>query len=93
MDWLRAFPFSECIRPLSPRFFWHINIRLAHKNRVKVERKLRYIDTLLKNIDTDSQVDPSQASPAIPAKTAAVSSSIKQIKQFSRPTAKIIMPN
>ena len=81
-DRLRAFPFSESIRPLAPRYFWHTNIRLAHKNRLRVERKLRYLEGLLKNIDENSPVHPSQASPAIPAKTAAVSSSMKQIKQF-----------
>ena len=81
-DRLRAFPFSEAIRPLAPRYFWHTNIRLAHKNRLKVERKLRYLEGLLKNIDENSPVHPSQDSPAIPAKTAAVSSSMKQIQQF-----------
>ena len=81
-DRLRAFPFSEAIRPLAPRYFWHTNIRLAHKNRLRVERKLRYLEGLLKNIDTNPPVHPSQAGPAIPAKTAAVSSSMKQIQQF-----------
>ena len=80
-DRLRAFPFSEAIRPLAPGYFWHTNIRLAHKNRLKVERKLRYLEGLLKNIDENSPVRPSQAGPAIPAKTAAVSGSMKQIKQ------------
>jgi hypothetical protein len=79
---LRAFPFSEAIRPLAPRYFWQINIPLAHKNRLKVERKLRYMEGLLKNIDENSPVHPSQDSPAMPAKTAAVSGSMKQIKQF-----------
>ena len=81
-DRLRAFPFSECIRPLAPRYFWHTNIRLAHKNRLRVERKLRYLESLLKNLDTNPPVHPAQAGPAIPAKTAAVSSSMKQIKQL-----------
>jgi hypothetical protein len=81
-DRLRSFPFSECIRPLAPRYFWDINIRLAHKTRVKVERRLRRLDTLLKNIDGDFRVGPFHASPAIPATTAAVSSSTKQIKQL-----------
>jgi hypothetical protein len=81
-DWLGAFPFSECIRPLAPRYFWHTNIRLAHKNRLRVERKLRYLEALLKNLDTNPPVHPAQAGPAIPAKTAAVSSSMKQIKQL-----------
>jgi hypothetical protein len=81
-DRLSAFPFSESIRPLGPRYSWHTNIRLAHQNRLKVERKLRYLEGLLKNIDENSPVHPSQDSPAMPAKTAAVSSSMKQIQQF-----------
>ena len=81
-DRLRAFPFSESIRPLAPRFFWHTNIRLAHQNRLRVERKLRYLEGLLKNIDLNEPVHPSQASLEIPSKTAAVSDSIKQIQQL-----------
>jgi hypothetical protein len=81
-DRLRAFPFSEAIRPLAPRYFWQVNIPLAHKNRLKVVRKLRYLEALLKNIDENSAVRPAQAGPAIPATTAAVSSSMKQIQQF-----------
>ena len=81
-DRLRAFPFSESIRPLAPRFFWHTNIRLAHQNRLRVERKLRYLEGLLKNIDLNAPVHPSQAGPEIPAKTAAVSDSMKQIQQL-----------
>jgi hypothetical protein len=81
-DRLLSFPFSECIRHLAPRYFWHTNIILAHKNRLKVERRLRHLGPLLKNIDGDFRVGASHASPAIPAKTAAESSSIKQIKQF-----------
>jgi hypothetical protein len=81
-DRLRAFPFSECIWPLAPRYFWQVNIHLAHKNRLRVERKLRYLEGLLKNIDTNPPVHPAQAGPAIPAKPAAVSSSMKQIQQL-----------
>jgi hypothetical protein len=81
-DRLRAFPFSEAIRPLAPRYFWHTNIRLAHQNRLKMERKLRYLEGLLHNIDTNPPVHPTQAGPAIPAKTAAVSGSMRQIQQF-----------
>jgi hypothetical protein len=82
MDRLRTFPYSESIRPLAPRFFWHTNIRLAHQNRLRVERKLRYLEGLFKNIDTNPPVHPFQAGPAIPAKTAAVSGSMKQFHQF-----------
>lgn len=81
-DRLLAFPFSESIRPLAPRFFWEANIRLAHKNRLRVERKLQYLESLLKSIAAHPPVHPPQASPAIPAKTPALSSSIKQIQQF-----------
>jgi hypothetical protein len=81
-DRLRAFPFSETIRPLAPRYFWHTNIRLAHKNRLRVERKLLFLRGLLKNMDKNPSAHPSQAGPAIPAKTAAVSSSMKQIQHF-----------
>jgi hypothetical protein len=79
--WL-AFPVSETIRPLAPGFFWQINIHLAHKNRLRVERKLRYLEGLLKNMDENSTVQPSQDSSAIPAKKALVSISKKQIKQL-----------
>jgi hypothetical protein len=82
MDRLRAFPFSEAIRPLAPEYFWPSNIHLAHKNRLKVERKLRFLEGLLKNIDENPPVHSTQGSPAIPAKTAAVSISMKQIKQL-----------
>ena len=80
-DRLRAFPFSEAIRPLAPRFFWQTNIRLAHKNRLRVERKLQYLESLFKNIDTHPQ-PPSQSGPAIPAPSAAVSGSMKKIHPF-----------
>jgi len=82
MDRLFAFPVSEFMRPLAPGFFWQINIHLAHKNRLRVERKLRYLEGLLKNMDENSPFHPSQDSSAIPAKTAAVSISKKQIKQL-----------
>jgi hypothetical protein len=78
-DRLGAFPFSEAIRPLAPRYFWHTNIHLAQKNRLRVERKLLFVQGLLKNIDTNPPVHPSQAAPA---KTAAVSISMKQIQQL-----------
>jgi hypothetical protein len=79
---LRAFPFSESIRSLAPGYFWQTNIRLAHKNRLRVERKLQYLQGLLKNMDKNPSVHPSQAGPAIPPKTAAVSSSVKQLQHF-----------
>ena len=81
-DRLFAFPFSESIRTLAPRYCWHINIWLAHKNRVKVERKLRTLEALLKSINREVGVDSTHNSPAIPGQTAAVSGSMKQIQQF-----------
>ena len=50
MDWMVHFPFSECIRSFSPKFLWNLNIYLAYKDRVQVQRKLRYIDALVKYI-------------------------------------------
>ena len=50
MDWMVHFPFSECIRSFSPKFFWNLNIYLAYKNQVQLQRKLKYIDTLVKYI-------------------------------------------
>jgi hypothetical protein len=47
-----------------------------------VERKLRYLQGLLKSIDMNPPVRPAQAGPANPAKTAAVSGSMKQIQHF-----------
>jgi hypothetical protein len=81
-DRLFAFPFSESIRTMAPRFFWNINIRLTQKIRLKVERKLRYIESLLKNSDYNSPVHSSHASPVIPAKPESVSRSTKEIQQF-----------
>jgi len=81
-DRLRAFPVSESIRSLAPGYFWQTNIRLAHKNRLRVERKLQYLQDLLKDMDTNPPVHPAQTGPALPAKTAAVSGTMKQIQQF-----------
>lgn len=50
MDWMVHFPFSECIRSFSPKFFWNLNIYLAYKDKVQLQRKLKYIDTLVKYI-------------------------------------------
>jgi hypothetical protein len=81
-DRLRAFPFSECIRSLDPRFFWDTNIRLAHQNRLRVERKLQYLESLIRNIDENSPVHPSHDSPEIPPKPGPVFNFTKQIQQF-----------
>jgi hypothetical protein len=82
LDRLRTFPFSECIRPLAPKYSWQTNTYLAHKTRVRVERKLRSLEGLLKNIDPNGSVHLSPAGPEIPAKTAAVADSMEQIQQL-----------
>jgi hypothetical protein len=41
MEWMVHFPISECIRFISPNFAWNINIYIANKTRVGVERKLK----------------------------------------------------
>jgi hypothetical protein len=49
--WLLTFPLSECLRPLFPGYLRQANLFLAKKNRAKVERKLRYLDAFLNNVD------------------------------------------
>ena len=50
MDWMLHFPFSESIRSFFPKFFWNLNIYLAFKGQVQLQRKLKYIDALVKYI-------------------------------------------
>lgn len=50
MKWMLLFPFSECIRLDSPKFFWNLNIYLAYQTKVKIQRKLKNLDALVKNI-------------------------------------------
>jgi hypothetical protein len=50
MDWMLHFPFSESIRSFFPKFFWNLNIYLAFKNQVQLQRKLKYIDALVQYI-------------------------------------------
>jgi hypothetical protein len=50
MDWMLYFPFSESIRSFSPKFLWNLNIYLALKKQVQLQRKLKYIDALIKYI-------------------------------------------
>jgi hypothetical protein len=50
VDWLRYFPFSESIRSFSPRFVWNLNIYLASKTQVKLQRKLKNLDALVKTM-------------------------------------------
>jgi hypothetical protein len=49
-DWMLHLPFSEGIRAFSPKFAWNMNIYLASKNKVKVQRKLKNLDALFNNI-------------------------------------------
>jgi len=48
---LLAFPFAEILRPLAPGYFWRISIILAKKDRVNVERKLKYLDAFLDHLN------------------------------------------
>ena len=50
VDWMLHLPISECIRAVSPKFAWNINMYLASKTQVKVERKLKNLDALFHNI-------------------------------------------
>jgi hypothetical protein len=49
-DWMLHFPFSESIRSFSPRFAWHINVYLASKTKVQVQRDLKNLDALVRSI-------------------------------------------
>jgi hypothetical protein len=50
VDWMLHFPISEFIRWVSPKFCWNINIYLANKTRVGVQRKLKNLEALFANI-------------------------------------------
>ena len=50
VDWMLHLPFSECIRAFSPTFAWNMNMYLAYKTQVMVQRKLKNLDALAKNI-------------------------------------------
>jgi hypothetical protein len=77
-----SFPFSEVIRPLFPRYCWQINLYLAQKDRVNMERKLRYLEALFQNLDKKFQARSSHDNPAILLEKAAVLSSMNQIQQL-----------
>ena len=49
-NWMLDFPFSEFVRSFSPKFFWNLNIYMAFKNQVQLQRKLKYIDALVEYI-------------------------------------------
>jgi hypothetical protein len=77
-----SFPFSEFIRVLSPNFFWKANVYLAQKTRVKVERRLRYLEALLNNIDLQLRQPSCPNSTAILPKNAVALSALQQIQAF-----------
>ncbi len=59
IDRMLAFPFSESIRPLFPGYFWHMNIYLAKREQLYVERKLNYVDALLNYLASRTQAQSS----------------------------------
>ena len=50
MDWMAHFPLFEGIKAALPTIFWNLNIYLAYKNQFQLQRKLKYIDTIVKYI-------------------------------------------
>ncbi len=44
-------PWSEGVRFFFPKFFWNVNIYQAKRTRVKVERNVRYVDSMLNNLE------------------------------------------
>jgi hypothetical protein len=77
-----SFPFSECIRVLSPNFFWKVNTYLAQKTRVKEERRLRYLDALLNKIDLQLRQPSCPNSTAILPKNPAALRALQEIEAF-----------
>jgi hypothetical protein len=80
--WLLSFPFSECLRPVFPGYLRQANLFLAKKNRVKVERKLRYLNAFLNNID--ELVSGLCPPGAAPARSPANASLKEKLQQFHR---------
>jgi hypothetical protein len=81
VNWMLSFPFSEFIRSLSPHLFWHVNVYLAQKTRVKEERRLRYLDALLNNIGWQLRQSSCPNSTAILPKNAGLDAR-QQIQAF-----------
>jgi hypothetical protein len=77
--WLRSFPPLECLRPFFPKYFWKTNVYLAQKTRVRVERKLKYLNAVLTTIDENLSGRPEQNNPAAAPDTAAVLRAKRQI--------------
>ncbi len=44
-------PWSEGVQYLSPELVWKVDLYLAKRTRVKVERNLKYIDYMLSNLE------------------------------------------
>jgi hypothetical protein len=53
VSWKRmaSFPLSESIRRWSPQFVLNVNFYLAKKDKVKAERKMKYLEALINKID------------------------------------------
>ena len=83
-DRLLAFPFSESIRLLAPGYFWHSNIYLAKKNRVMVERKLKYLGAFLKNLDSKTRLHPSHQDTDKLSPPPGEVNRLKQIQKFQQ---------
>jgi len=54
-DWLLRFPFSESLRWLSPKIFWHLNIYALKRTRIGLERKLKYLNALINDIKINTK--------------------------------------
>jgi len=70
--WLSSFPPLECLRPFFPKYFWKTNVHLAQKTRVRVERKLKYLNAVLTNLDENLNGRPEQNNPGAARDTVAV---------------------
>jgi hypothetical protein len=78
VNWTLSFPFSESIRSTSPNFFWKVNVYLAQKTRVQEERRMRYLDALLKNLDLQLGLPSCPNSTAILPKNAIALNALQQ---------------
>ena len=81
--WL-AFPFSESIRPLAPRYVWHINMYLVKKNRVKVQRKIKYLGAFLKDLDSKTRLHLSHQNTDKLSPPSGGLNYLQQIQKFQR---------
>ncbi|MFA5183697.1 MAG: hypothetical protein WC405_20500 [Syntrophales bacterium] len=44
-------PWSEGVRFFFPKFFWNVSLYQARRTRVKVQRNVRYVDSMLNNLE------------------------------------------